>query len=160
MANLLTSLPPALWFFAGACIVPFLKDKIRQVFVICLALFGFMYIAQLNVDASLQFSFIGQNLSLLRVDAWSKIFGYVFTLSAFATFIYGFYQKKRLEHTSALLYIGSALGVVFSGDLFSVYIFWELLAITSVFLILLKGSLKSRKAAQRYIVVQIGRAHV
>ena len=79
----------------------------------------------------------------------------MFTLSAFATSIYGFYQKKSTEFFSAFLYIGSALGVVFSGDLISLYIFWELMALTSVILILANRTQSSRHAALRYVIVHV-----
>jgi multicomponent Na+:H+ antiporter subunit D len=43
-------------------------------------------------------------------------------------------EGKR-EHFSALIYVGSAIGVVFAGDFTSLYIFWEFMAVASVMLI-------------------------
>ena len=39
-----------------------------------------------------------------------------------------------------MLYAGSALGAVFAGDLVVLFIFWELLALTSVFLVWARGT--------------------
>ena len=51
-----------------------------------------------------------------------------------------------------LCYAGGALGVTFAGDLFSLYIFWEILAIASVFLILARRTPTSAAAAFRYFM--------
>jgi len=155
MMNLMGSYPPALILIVGAMLVPILKGRFRQWFVMLLPLVTFFYIWQLDPSTTLEVSFLDQTLNLLRPDKWSKVFGYVFTLSSFATFMYGFYQQRKMEYVSALLYIGSALGVVFAGDLITLYIFWELMAITSVYLILVRRSKKSQAAGTRYVIVHI-----
>ena len=53
------------------------------------------------------------------------------------------------------MYIGSALGVVFAGDLITLYIFWESMALTSVILILARRTDASTQAAFRYVIVHI-----
>ena len=98
---------------------------------------------------------LGFKLTLLRVDATSKAFGYIFTLCAVAAFIFSWHEKSRAENTAALVYIGSALGVVFAGDMITWYVCWELMAIASTFLILARKTEKSLKAAQRYILVHL-----
>ena len=99
--------------------------------------------------------FFGYDLILLRVDKLSKAFGYIFTLSATAAFIYGYYEKKAIEFVSALFYIGSAVGVVFAGDLFTLYLFWEIMAVASTFLILARKTGAAMAASKRYILVHI-----
>ncbi|MFT5170381.1 MAG: multicomponent Na+:H+ antiporter subunit D [Candidatus Marinamargulisbacteria bacterium] len=155
MTNLLGAFPPAFILIFGALLIPFLRGRFRQSFVVFLPLYAFVYIYQLDPATTLTVPFLDYELELIRADAWAKAFGYVFTLSAFATFIYGFYQNRAVEYMSSLMYVGSALGVMFAGDLLTVYIFWELLAITSVNLILARRTEKSRKAGIRYIIVHV-----
>ena len=150
-----TNFPPAFIFLAGAFLVPVLPKKWRNGFVIILSLFGFVQIHHLEIESILTLPFLDYDLNFLRVDKLSKAFGYIFTLNAFAAFIYGYYVKKPLEHVAALLYCGSSLGVVFSGDLLSLYLFWEIMAVTSVFLILARQTPRSRAAAIRYVMVHI-----
>lgn len=147
--------PPAFILIIGALIVPFIHTKLRNIFVILLPLFTFYYISTINASSSFIVPFLDYELNMLRPDAWSKVFGYVFTFSAFASFIYGLYEKKNTEYVSALLYIGSALGVIFAADLLTLYMFWELMAITSVYLILARKDRASRKAGTRYVIVHI-----
>jgi multicomponent Na+:H+ antiporter subunit D len=82
-------------------------------------------------------------------------FGWVFVVASLAGFIYGLSVAKKREYTAALVYIGSALSVIFAGDLLTLYIFWELMAISSVFLVLLSNRGTSRAAGLRYIIVHI-----
>lgn len=148
-------LPPAFIFLIGAILVPFIPEKFRSWLVISIPFVTFLYILQLDSNASFTVPFLKYNLDMLRVDAWSKVFAYVFTISAFATFIYGLYYKKSTQLVSALLYIGSALGVVFAADLLTLYMYWELMAITSVYLILARKTKKARRAGTRYVIVHI-----
>ena len=127
----------------------------RKAGAIGLAALGFFAISQLETGERLSPSFLGFDLTLLRVDATSKAFGYIFTLCAVAAFIFSWHEKRRAENTAALVYIGSALGVVFAGDMITWYVCWELMAIASTFLILARKTEKSLKAAQRYILVHL-----
>ena len=152
---MMNSIPPGLLLIFGAAFVPFLRGKAKNIFVIALPAIAFFLISRLTSDASLTVSLLGFDVNLLRVDKLSKAFGYIFTLSAFAAFLYGYYQKGSSEFASGLLYIGSALMVVFAGDLITLYIFWEAMAVTSVYLVLARKTKKSYQAAMRYILVHV-----
>jgi multicomponent Na+:H+ antiporter subunit D len=47
------------------------------------------------------------------------------------------------------------LGAVFAGDFITLFVFWELLAVTSVFLIWARGTDRSVRAGFRYLIVQV-----
>ena len=49
--------------------------------------------------------------------------------------IYALHVDDRVQHTAALIYAGSAIGAVFAGDMLTLFVYWEITAITSVFLI-------------------------
>ncbi|HDL18433.1 MAG TPA: Na(+)/H(+) antiporter subunit D [Bacteroidetes bacterium] len=149
------SMPPAVILLVGALFVPFIKGKAKNWFVILLPVLAFYLITQLEAGSSWHVHFFGFDLTFLRVDKLSKIFGYIFTINAFAAFIYAFYLKDNTQHVAALLYIGSALGVVFSGDLIALYFFWEIMAVASTFLILTRKTKKSLGAGYRYILVHV-----
>lgn len=148
-------LSPAAILILGALIVPFFKGNAKNWYVIILPAIAFFLISQLEFGSSWQFRFFGFDITLLRVDRLSKVFGYVFTLNAFAALIYAFYLKDSSQHMTVLLYIGSALGVVFAGDLVSLYLYWEVMAVASTFLILSRRTKKAQSAGMRYIMVHI-----
>ncbi len=156
MMNLtLTNLPPGLILILGALLVPFLRGKLKNVYVIALPALAFWQTYMLADTASLSLQLLDFQLQLLRVDKWSQAFSYIFTLSAFAAFIYGYYEDNSTQFFAALLYIGSALMVVFAADLITLYIFWEAMAITSVYLVLARKTVKSYQAAFRYVLVHV-----
>jgi len=57
---------------------------------------------------------------------------------------------------AAMLYAGSASGAVFSGDMISLFVYWEITAISSVFLIWASRTPESYKVGLRYLVIQVG----
>ncbi|UCG77619.1 MAG: Na(+)/H(+) antiporter subunit D [Nitrospirota bacterium] len=146
---------PGWLLIAGALLLPLIGGKARNWFVIFLPAAALYIISQLQPGMSLQYHFFGYELTFLRVDRLSKIFGYIFTLNAFAAFIYAFYVKDSTQHMAALFYIGSALGSVFAGDLVSLYFHWEVMAIASTFLILSRRTKKAMGAGLRYILMHI-----
>jgi len=92
---------------------------------------------------------------LARGDKLSLIFGYIGTLITVIGVLFALKVEDDLQHMAAFLYAGSALGVTFAGDFFSLYIFWELMAVASTFLILARRTKESQGAAFRYILVHI-----
>ncbi len=150
-----SSFPPSALLILGALLVPFLKGRTKSWYVILLPAAAFYLIWQLETGTYYHVHFFDHDLILLRVDKLSKVFGYIFTLNAFAAFIYAFYLKDSAQHVSALIYIGSSLGVVFAGDLISLYFFWEVMAVASAFLILARKTQKALKAGTRYVLVHI-----
>ena len=55
----------------------------------------------------------------------------------------------------SIAYAGAAVAATFSGDMMTLFVFWELTAITSVFLILRAGTRAAYFASMRYLGVQI-----
>ncbi|MBN13247.1 MAG: Na(+)/H(+) antiporter subunit D [Opitutaceae bacterium] len=153
----LANIPPSFLLFAGAIVTVLLKGTLRNVFLVALPILTFIHIAYLPSGNGLQVSFLPGfgDSELLRVDKLSKAFGYIFTLNAAAALLFAFYVKKAIQHTAALIYIGSALGVIFAGDLITLYINWELMAVSSTFVILARDTAKAKGAAFRYVMVHI-----
>lgn len=151
----LHDIPPAAFFILGGLLVPLIRGKLRNVLTVLVPAFCFYWVWTLEPTQNLTVSFLGFDLELLRVDRLSKIFGYIFCLNAFAAFIYAFYLKDSTQHLTALIYIGSSLGVVFAGDLITLYFFWEMMAVTSTFLILARKTKKAQSAAFRYVMIHI-----
>lgn len=152
---MITSLPPAFYFIATAFVLPFLPGKLKNIVSITIPLFVCYLISQLSSVSAYSVGFLGFELQMLRIDELSKAFGYIFCISISAAFLFGFYLKKAHEFMAALLYVGAALGVIFAGDLLSLYLYWEVMAIASAILIFLGKTKASLKAGYRYLLVHI-----
>jgi multicomponent Na+:H+ antiporter subunit D len=91
----------------------------------------------------------------MRVDKLSLLFGYLFHLASFIAIVFALHVRDTTQQVAGLLYAGSALGAVFAGDLISLFIFWEGLAISSVFLIWARRTERAIKSGLRYLIFQV-----
>ncbi len=105
---------------------------------------------------SLTLNYLSYELSLLRVDGLSKVFVIIFSLMSFVGLIFAWNQKNKIELISAFIYSGSAIGAVLAGDIFSLFFFWEVMAIASTLLILSPNTKNSSEVAFRYAMVHLG----
>jgi multicomponent Na+:H+ antiporter subunit D len=149
-------LPPGWLMILGALFVPLLRGPVRQVFMLALPVVGLVQLLALPLGSSLVHEFMGYQLELMRVDALSRAFGLVFYVATFISLIYAIKVKDALQEASALLYAGSAIGAVFAGDLITLFVCWELTAVSSVFLIWANRTEASLRSGFRYLVIQVG----
>ncbi|MBE0612555.1 MAG: Na(+)/H(+) antiporter subunit D [Burkholderiales bacterium] len=148
-------LPTALILILGALAVPFLRGRARAAWMLALPVLAFAHLVAIPVGEYAQARFLGETLILMRVDRLSLVFGYIFTIATLLNVIYSLHDDDPYQQVSALAYAGSALGAVFAGDLITLFIFWELTAVTSVVLIWARRTERSRRAAMRYLLVQL-----
>ncbi len=149
----MSNFPLAIIFVLGAILLPVLPRRIRSSAYLVVSAVAFVFLLQLQTGASLTFPFLNYELIVCRVDRLSLVFGYVFVIMGFLGGVYGFHVKDTIQQVVALLYVGSSLGVVFAGDLFTLLVFWEIMAISSLFLIWARRRPESRKAGFRYLLV-------
>lgn len=149
------SVHPSLILIAGALLLPLFKDRLKSLVLLLLPVVVFSVIFHMPEGSYWTFSLYGFDFILGRVDKLSLVFGYIFTLVTFIGCIFALKVRDDLQHVSALVYAGGALGVTFAGDFVSLYIFWELMTIASPFLILARRTKKAREVAYRYILVHI-----
>jgi multicomponent Na+:H+ antiporter subunit D len=144
--------PPAAILIAGALLVPFFKGRLKKTYLLVLPTLAFIDLLYMPAGRYWIVDFLDYDLIFGRVDKLSLAFGYVFVLITFIGILYALHVEDDFQHMASLIYAGGALGVTFAGDLFSLYIFWEILAIASVFLILARKISTSSAAAFRYFI--------
>ncbi|MFH1242518.1 MAG: Na(+)/H(+) antiporter subunit D [Pseudomonadota bacterium] len=150
---MIDTVPPAAIFILGALLVPFLKGKVKKAYLLILPVVGFMNLISIPEGTHWVVRFIGYDLVLAKVDRLSLVFGYIFHLISFIAILYALHIKDDLQYVAGLVYAGSALGVVFAGDLFSFFAFWEMLTVASIFLIWSRRTRASLEAGFRYLMV-------
>lgn len=175
---MLSSLPPFVLFFVGAVVIAFTRGTARKVLILAIPLVGGLNLwFGVEPGLHLQFDLIGYTLTPYRADKLSLLFGYLFHLAAFLGFVYALHlgdgapegsvagevgeddiignASAGLQHVAAMVYAGSALGAVFAGDFITLFIFWELLAISSVFLVWARKSERSYATGFRYLIIHV-----
>ena len=92
----------------------------------------------------------------VRVDKLSLAFGYIFYIATLLALIYALHVRDPMQQVAGLVYPGSAIGAVFAGDLITLFVYWELTAISSLFLIWARRNGRAFRAGMRYVIIQVG----
>ena len=132
-------IPPAAALILGGLLLPFLRGYARSAVLLLAPLLALYCVWQVPDGVVLQAPFIGADLVLVKGDALSRLFATVFALAAFGGGLYALNQTRTAELAAAFVYAGSAIGVVFAGDLITVFIFWEFMAVASALVIFSAG---------------------
>jgi len=148
-------IPVFIPFFIGALLAAFTRGTLRGVIMVLVPIVSALHLWMMPEGIHLQFAFLEYQLIPYRIDKLSLMFGYVFHIAAFIGIIYSLHLRDTLQQVSAMLYAGSGLGAVFAGDLLTLFVFWELLAFTSVFLIWARRTQRSYVAGMRYLIIQV-----
>lgn len=154
---IMSSFSPGLVLIIGAFAVPLLRGMPRQVYMLALPLLALLMAAfLLESGVHGQLTILGVELELLRVDRLSTIFGIIFSIAAALGVLYNQHEQDPMQQVAGLIYAGAAIGAVYAGDLLTLFIFWELTAVSSVFLIWAAATERAYQAGMRYLIIQVG----
>ena len=153
---IIDGLNPAFILIAGGLLVPFVRGSARRVFMLALPLLGILQLWGLPYGETGLVQIFDLQLTTLRLDSLSFIFALIFFIAAFLGVIYALHVEDTLQHVAALIYAGAAIGAVLAGDLITLFIYWELTAIGSVFLIWARRTEHAFRVGLRYLIIQIG----
>ncbi|MCG8633742.1 MAG: Na(+)/H(+) antiporter subunit D [Desulfobacterales bacterium] len=148
-------IPPAFILVLGAALIPILRGNAKKIYMLALPVVAFWIMTAMPEGNFWTVNFWGYDLILGRVDKLSRVFTYVFIIMAFLGVLFALQVKDNLQHVSGLIYAGSTLGVVLAGDFLSLYLFWEIMAVSSTFLVIASRTRESRQAGFRYILVHL-----
>ena len=152
---MINSIPPGLVMFLGAFLVPLFPHIYRQFYMIFLVLLS--AISLFSAEGSHLIIQVQDIQFLLHhSDNLSFPFAIVFHIAAFLVIIYGSHIKDWREQLAILSYAGAAICALHAGDLFTLFLWWEATAFTSVILIFGGKTYRAYRSAIRYIVIQVG----
>jgi multicomponent Na+:H+ antiporter subunit D len=152
--TVITSLPPGLFLVLVGALLPLLRGTARSAAILVAPLLLLVWTWLLPQGDGLSLEWLGLSLTPVRVDALSQLFATVFAMMAFIGGLFALKRERVLELASAFIYAGGSIGVVFAGDLITVFVFWEVMAVAST-LVVISGGAGARGAAQRYIVIHL-----
>ncbi len=146
---------PGLLLIAGAWILPFCKGRTKRAVMILLPAVALVDCFVMQPGTHGVVRFLGQEVIFGRVDRLALVFSYVFALVALIGMVYSLHVNDEAQHVAALTYAGAALGAVFAGDFLSLFLFWELMALSAALLVLLRRRPAAVAAGIRYVLVHI-----
>ncbi len=148
-------LHPALILIAGALLLPFLRGTARNVAVLSAPTFALIALWLLPEGKLWQVQWLDYSLAPLAVDKLSRLFATIFALMAFAGGLFALRQESKTEIPAAFLYAGSAMGVALAGDLVTVFVFWEIMAVGSTLVLWSANTRLAWAASLRYAMIHL-----
>lgn len=156
---------PGLVICIGGFLIPFIPWKrAKQAYFLALPLVGLSIMVSTSMglfgaippwpDSMHKWNvpFLQYTLDIVRINKLSVLFGYVYVIAAFCMNIYSLGVKNDWERVASMIYVGSALGAIFAGDLFTLFFSLEIMSWAPFFILLFRGTKKSTGAAIRYIL--------
>jgi multicomponent Na+:H+ antiporter subunit D len=146
---------PAIFFFAGSLLLPFISGKAKKFLILLVPVLSIVDVAIMQEGFYGTYHFLGSTVIFGRVDKLSLVFAWVFVIMAFLGALYALHVKEDGHHIAGSFYVGSSLGAIFAGDYLTVFIFWEIMAFSSVFLVWYRKEQRSIDAGFRYLLVHV-----
>jgi len=149
--------------FIGSVLVYFLTklNKILGILVnLGLSMYAFYKLFSIKVGSSEDiFSLIPNQNGLLTYTELSKFFAVIsmIVIISVSIFLINWLSKQKYPNAFNFFYmlaVASSLGVFFSGDLLTLYVFWEIMLLSSLMLVPM-GKEESKRAAMNYLVVSL-----
>jgi len=149
------SLNPAILLIIGGFLTVVIPAALRRPYMLLLILVAGVHLISIPEGSYGFVEFLGFQLETFRLDGLSRIFAIIFILATGLNVIYAWHEDDLLQQVASIVYPASALGGVLAGDFITLFVYWELAAVSSVFLIWAGGTERAYKAGMRYIIIQV-----
>ena len=146
---------PATVLILGGIIAGILRGRFASAVMVIAPVMGLWLVSQMEVGATSTMVLFGQEIISVAVDRQAILFGYLFHIAALVAGLYSFHVRDPWQLSMGLLYAATAVGVAFAGDLLSLFLWWEGLAITSVFQIWGRKTKRAEKSGFRYLFFHV-----
>lgn len=146
---------PFLPFLVAGLLALVTRGKLRAAILLAAPLIGLWHLVGAEPGMSRQVQIMSLALTPYRVDDLSLMFGYLFHIGAFLAVLFSLHVRDTLQHVAGILYAGSAVGAAFAGDLVTLFVFWEILGLSSAFLVWASRDERSVAVGIRYLIYQV-----
>ncbi|MBL41254.1 MAG: Na(+)/H(+) antiporter subunit D [Rhodospirillaceae bacterium] len=146
-------IPPGIILIIAGFLLLIVPKQLFRIIAFVAPIITIFIVLQIPDGVSLKGNFLDYSIEIIEGDKLSRLFGLIFSIMALGGTIFSINNIKNKELGFAFIYAGSAIGVTFSGDLISMFVFWEIMAIGSTMVIWNGLELTSHKAGLRYALV-------
>ncbi|MGE4073630.1 MAG: Na(+)/H(+) antiporter subunit D [Lysobacterales bacterium] len=147
--------PPAFILILGALLIGISRPGLRPIIVLGAPLLTLWAIWQLPDGVLMTAKFLSYDIQLVEASAVRRLFATVFTLMAFGGGLFALRQARWQELAAAYAYAAGAVGVSFAGDLITMFLFWEFMALFSTVVVWCGGTDAARRAGVRYALMHL-----
>jgi multicomponent Na+:H+ antiporter subunit D len=156
MQTMTDLLSPALILVAGAILTALSRGQLRNAVIFAAPLITLWAIWQVPDGVAGTITFLEYyQLQPVEGSPLRRLFATIFAIMAFAGGLYAFRQAKWYELAAAQAYAAGAIGVCFAGDLITLFLYWELMALFSTVIVWCGGTPAARRAGIRYAIMHL-----
>ncbi|MBB3930699.1 multicomponent Na+:H+ antiporter subunit D [Kaistia hirudinis] len=153
MTDALAAMSPAYPLIVGSlAVLLFRRGVVQDALALLAPLAALALVWLVPEGTSVPLQWLGLQLHPVASDWLARLFGTAFALAAAAGVLFALDRRSTMERAAALLYAGAAMGVAFAGDLATLFVYWELMAIGSTLVVLAGGA---SQAALRYALMHV-----
>ena len=153
--NLPSSLPVLVIGLVAAVLIGPARGHLRTAIVLGAPLVTLWFIWQVPNGVAYDVAFLDYRIEPLEGSEVRRLFATIFALMAFVGGLYAFRQAKWYELSAAYAYAAGAIGVSFAGDLITLFLYWELMALFSTVVVWCGGTPEARRAGIRYAIMHL-----
>ena len=146
---------PGLLLIGGGFALSFLRGRARALVALALPAAAIGLVLAAPEGVLWRGSWLGLEIAPYAVDRLSRLFALIFAIMAFGGTLFALGQVSRLELPAAFVYGGAAIGAALAGDLATLFIFWELMAVGSTLVIWSAGTSPAYRASLRYLSIHL-----
>ncbi|MCH7931003.1 MAG: Na(+)/H(+) antiporter subunit D [Proteobacteria bacterium] len=148
-------LSPGLVLVFGAFLLPATRGTARQALVLGLPLVVLALVWLVPDGPALTIGFLDYTLTPVAGTRLGRLFATAFAVMAFVGGLFAMGQARAVELSAAFVYAGSAICITFAGDLITLFVFWEVMAIGSTLVVWSAGTEAAYRASMRYAMVHL-----
>jgi multicomponent Na+:H+ antiporter subunit D len=148
-------LHPSLILLLGSGLLFLVPARLKKGYLLLVPILVFVRIITMAKGTYGAVTFFETGLTFGRVDALSSVFGYIMGLMCIIGTLYGMHVKENAQHAAAWVYVAGSLGAIYAGDFITLFLFWEIMAFSSVFLVWFRRRPEALGAGYRYLLVHV-----
>ncbi len=152
---MLELIPPAIFMIVAALLIGPARGHLRSAIVLAAPLITLWFVWQVPNGIAYDLPFLDYRIQPLEGSEVRRLFATIFALMAFVGGLYSFRQARAYELAAGYAYAAGAIGVSFAGDLVSLFVYWEFMALFSTVVVWCGGTPEARRAGIRYAIMHL-----
>ena len=148
-------LPPGLILLFGAAWIAAVPGVWARLGLFLAPVLTLLAIWSIPDGVSLTASFLDYELQLIEASPERRLFATIFAIMAGVGGLYAFKHASKAELASGFAYASGAVGVCFAGDMITLFLFWELMALFSTLVVWCGNTPGARAAGIRYAILHL-----
>ncbi|MGI1998267.1 Na(+)/H(+) antiporter subunit D [Shewanella frigidimarina] len=144
---------PAFILLIAAVLICLVKGHARTAVILIAPMITLLAIWQIPDGVQSTVKFLSYNIEPVEGSPLRRLFATIFTIMVFVGGLFSFRIARWYELAAAFTYAAGAIGVCFAGDLITMFVYWELMAIFSTIVVWCGGTPSARAAGIRYAIM-------